>query len=166
MQVESRSYDRRIIFVMPLSSACFAQLSYARMAKQGWGEENNTFFLLWAGKHASLVHKFFPFIYIYIGFSTPEPVGLNTMARNDPSAEWYLDAYTNCRNYWIRSLGIAGLEPATFKLKAYCSTNWAIHPEILDYDNFNSLIGQQIREKQFWPKMRAMNRTYSDSSTA
>ena len=26
-------------------------------------------------------------------------------------------------------LGIAGLEPATIRLKAQCSTNWAIHPK-------------------------------------
>lgn len=118
MQVESRSYDRRKIFIMPLQSACFAQLGYARMVKQGWREENNTFFLLRARKHAWSTN--FSIFYIYIEFS---PVRLSAMARNDPSAKLSLDAYTNCRNYQIQSLGIAGLEPATFKLKAYCSTN-------------------------------------------
>ena len=41
--------------------------------------------------------------------------------------EGYLCILTNTRVVFF-VLGIAGLEPATIRLKAQCSTNWAIHP--------------------------------------
>lgn len=44
------------------------------------------------------------------------------------SALWrLLCILTNTRVVFF-VLGIAGLEPATIRLKAQCSTNWAIHP--------------------------------------